>query len=240
MEKNWRTLLNYNERQFKEGVEEYLVRNTEFSKKKEYYSHARTDLIDMLPFIRGRFLEIGCGAGGTLEYLKSKGASYVAGIDINREAIDLASQRGLDFVLVANVEKNELPFKEKEFDCIILADILEHLYDPWDVLKKMTRYLKDDGYVLLSIPNIKQYQILMRLIFYNEWSYCEEGILDNTHIRFFTLKEIKRLLDLAALKIAELRWVAASGRKVKILNTLLFNKLQSFRTVQYYILAHKK
>jgi len=211
----------------------------DYSKSKKYYNFTRTELIEMLPFLCGRFLEIGCGAGGTLEYLKSKGASYVAGIDINKEAIEIASKRGLDFVMVADVEKDELPFKDREFDCIILADVIEHFYNPWDTLKKITHHLKNEGFILMSIPNIKYYKVLMSLILRDEWTYSEAGILDNTHIRFFTLKEIKKLLDYAGLKIVEIRWNASTGRKFRIINALLFNKLSSFSIVQYYIAVTK-
>ena len=212
----------------------------EFNKKEQYYGKQRTVLIDMLPAIQGSFLDVGCGTGATLEYLKSKGASYVAGVDINKEAIEQASKRNLDYVLVADVEKDEMPFKEKEFDCIIFADVLEHLFNPWDTLKKISQYLKDDGYILLSIPNIKNYHILWRLIYHDEWSYCDEGILDNTHLRFFTLKEIKKLLDFAGFRILKLSWRVVSGRKFRILSALLFNKLHPFSIVQYHIMANKK
>jgi len=194
----------------------------------------------MLPSIKGRFLEIGCGSGATLEYIKSKGASYVAGVDMNSEAINLASRKNMDFILFANAERDELPFVNKEFDCIILADVLEHLYDPWKLLEKITQYLKDEGCILLSIPNIKYYGILNRLIFHDEWTYSKSGILDSTHIRFFTLKEIKKLLNFANLKISECKWNISSGIKFKILNTFLFNKLKPFSVIQYYIKATKK
>lgn len=212
----------------------------EFVKDIQYYNYARTILIDsMLPSVSGRFLEIGCGTGATLEYLKSRGASYVAGIDTNERAIALAGERGVDLVLVADVEKDGLPFSEKEFDCIVFGDVLEHLYNPWDALKNTTRYLKDDGHVLMSIPNVKHYLVLKELILRDRWSYCDSGILDNTHIRFFTLEEIKKLLNFAGLKISSLRPHIASGRKFKLLNALFFNRLESFAAVQYYVLATK-
>jgi len=210
-----------------------------YEKPIEYYK-TRTELIDMLPFIKGRYLEIGCGDGGTLAYLKTKGASYVAGIDISKKAIDMASQKFLDFVLCVDVEKDILPFKEGEFDGIIFADVLEHLYNPWDTTKKIAKYLKDDGYMLLSIPNIKNYHILRRLIFHDEWSYSEWGILDNSHIRFFTLKEIINVLDYAGLNMIDLKLNASVGGIFKIVNTILCNKLDSFTVSQYYLLANKK
>ncbi len=216
-------------------------RNMKITKRDEQYFHfKRTNLVDMLPSVKGKVLDIGCAAGGTLEYLKSKGASYAVGIDIDKEAISIAEKKNLDLVFAGNVEKDKMPFPEKEFDCIIMADILEHLYNPWEILKKMTSYLKDDGYMLLSIPNIKHYSILARLVLYDEWSYCEAGILDNTHIRFFTMKETKRMLDGAGLKIVTVKDVTSTKGKMKFLNTILFNKLRSFISSQYYILASKK
>ncbi|NUO09321.1 MAG: class I SAM-dependent methyltransferase [Candidatus Brocadia sp.] len=211
-----------------------------FEKNIDYYSKIRTELIDMLPSVKGKFLEIGCGVGSTLDYLKSKGASYVAGVDINKKAVDAASQKFLDFVLVADVEKDILPFKDQEFDVIIFADIIEHLFNPWDTLKNMQRYLKDDGLILLSIPNIKNYYTLIRLIFYDEWSYSEAGILDNTHIRFFTLKEIAKLLDYADLKIVDVKCRTKKRKAFDIINALLCKKIESFSVVKYCIVASKK
>jgi SAM-dependent methyltransferase len=211
-----------------------------FIKNIEYSSHIRAELIEMIPLIRGRFLEIGCGTGGTLELLKQRGAAYTAGIDINAESIKMAIDRGVDAAIVADIEKDELPYREKEFDCIILADVLEHLYDPWNTLKKVTYYLADDGYLLLSLPNIKYYKVLRRLIFHDEWTYEDAGILDTTHVRFFTLKEIHRILKSSGLKSVLVKKNFSSSIRMKILNKLLFRKLDNFFTYQYYILASKK
>ena len=136
------------------------------NKPPEYYDYARVKLIDMFPVVKGSYLDVGCRNGVTLEYLKTKGASYVAGIDVNGKTINKALQKSLDFFLVADVEKDNLPFKEREFDGIIFANILEHFYNPWDTLKKLTKYLKDDGYILLNVINIKYYHILRKLIFH--------------------------------------------------------------------------
>jgi 2-polyprenyl-3-methyl-5-hydroxy-6-metoxy-1,4-benzoquinol methylase len=211
-----------------------------FSKTDEYYSFERAALVDMLPCIQGKVLEIGCGSGATLAYMKMQGASYVVGIDTNKVAIDLASKRGLDLALVLDVEKEELPFNKKEFDCIVLADVLEHLYNPWDTLEKVTTFLADNGHILISLPNIKHYMVLLRLVFHDEWTYTDAGTLDNSHIRFFTLKEIRKLLACAGLREVKIKGIDASGKKLKCLNRLLFNKLETFSSGQYYILAGKK
>lgn len=210
-----------------------------FNKSSSYYDVNRSDLVDLLPSINGSYLEIGCGSGSTLEYIKSKGASYVAGIDINKDAITTAKNRGLDFAEVVNIEEAELPFSKEFFDCIICADVIEHLYNPWNILKNLALYLKQGGYVLLSIPNIKHYTILKDLILNDDWRYTELGILDSSHIRFFTFKEINKLINYANLRIITVHSVKAESNKFKFINTLMLNRLNSFSTVQYYILATK-
>ena len=82
----------------------------QFLKDEKYYSFAKTELINLLPSVRGRFLEIGCGEGATLEYVKTLGASYVVGVDISADAIETASRRGLNVAIAADIEKDELPF----------------------------------------------------------------------------------------------------------------------------------
>lgn len=212
-----------------------------FDKDVKYSNHIRSDLVDMLPpFLGWKFCEVGCGAGATLEYLKARGASYVAGVDIDEQSIEIASRRGLNTALATDVEKADLPFKEKEFDCIILADVLEHLYNPWDTLKKLMSYLSDDGYVLISLPNIKHYTILLKLVLHDAWTYTDAGILDNSHIRFFTLQEISGLLKYAGLTTLQVSRNNSSGPKMRLLNKLFLNKLENFIAVQYYIIAKKK
>lgn len=211
-----------------------------FAKELNYHSYIRSELIDMLPPFQGwKFCEVGCGAGATLEYLMTRGASYVAGVDIDEKSIQIASRRGLNLVLAADVEKAQLPFNEKEFDCIILADVLEHLYNPWATLRKLMSYLSDNGHVLISLPNIKHYSILLNLIFHDSWTYLDAGILDNSHIRFFTLQEIYKLLNSSGLRIVKIDRNNSSGPKMRLMNRLLFNRLENFITVQYYVMAQK-
>lgn len=82
----------------------------------------------------------------------------------------------------------------EKYDYIILADVLEHLYDPIEVLKRCKDYLKDDGVVLLSVPNIANNNIILSLLS-DEFNYTKVGLLDNTHIRFFTYKTIYQIAD---------------------------------------------
>ncbi len=205
-----------------------------------YYKHAKIKFLDMLPSLKGRFLEIGCGEGATLEYIKSAGGDFVAGVDINADAIAAAAGRGLDFTLAADAERDELPFSPREFDVIILADVLEHMVEPWETLKKITGYLKDDGHVLISIPNVRHYRVVRDLVLHDKWEYEDSGILDSTHVRFFTLKETKKLLEFAGLTISRLGWRIHASSLMKLMNVMLLNSLRPFLVFQYHILAVKK
>lgn len=209
----------------------------EEQKDSRYYGYERRILVEMLPAIGGRFLEVGCGQGATLEYVKSHGAAYVAGVDINPEAISVARGRGLDSALVADVEKEDLPYEKNSFDCIILADVLEHFHNPWDTLKKLSSYLKRDGALLISIPNMKHYSIMLRLLVHDEWTYTDAGILDRTHLRFFTLKEALALIAHAGLKTEKIKRGHQSGKLFRLMNILAFNGLRSYTAYQYYLLV---
>ncbi len=166
---------------------------------KEYYHHVREDILPLIPDSVKTVLEIGCGAGKTGEYLKNNKNCFVAGVEINSEAVQEASQV-LDEVIEGNIEDIELPFIEKSFDCILFADVLEHLVNPLATLKKSLQFLKSNGSIIASIPNVQYFGLVHHLIEGN-WTYQDEGILDRTHLRFFTLKEIKKLFKDAGLEI---------------------------------------
>lgn len=90
---------------------------------------------------------------------------------------------------------------KKYFDYIICADILEHLSDPWVILNKIHKWLKDDGKIIVTLPNIRNYRILKDLVFLGKWEYKESGILDKTHLRFFTKSSFSKALSRADFEI---------------------------------------
>jgi len=169
----------------------------------KYSDSPRNDIIEFIQRQTGSILEIGCGTGATGLSIKQKFPKiHFTGIEMDRKAAEIAKKR-LDRVIVANIEKinfQHLGFKRNSFDAIICADILEHLYDPWKILSTLREYLKPDGIVVASIPNIQNIYILLGLAD-GHWTYSEYGILDATHIRFFTFNEIERLFMIAKLNI---------------------------------------
>ncbi len=209
------------------------------NKNKSYYRNKRTDLLALFPENIGieKILEVGCGDGSTGYLLKKENkATYLCGIEIN-EQMKAGAEKNLDRIIIGDIEKIDLPFKNEYFDCIIFADVLEHLYDPWLVLKKITPYLKTGGCVLASIPNVQHWSIFMKLI-RGKWDYEDEGILDNTHIRFFTKKTMKRMFEDAGFEIKKMN--RSMGKLIRLINTVTLCLLSNFFTFRYLILAEKK
>jgi 2-polyprenyl-3-methyl-5-hydroxy-6-metoxy-1,4-benzoquinol methylase len=168
-----------------------------------YYQEPRHDLQALFEARGKRILDVGCAAGEFGGALKRAGAAEVLGIEYAPEAAALAREK-LDHVFVGDVQSLSLPLEEGSFDYIVFADVLEHTVDPWAVLASYRRYLKPDGRVIASIPNIRFYAIIARLIF-NAWGYRESGILDATHLRFFTWPTIKAMFAGAGLRIERVK-----------------------------------
>jgi 2-polyprenyl-3-methyl-5-hydroxy-6-metoxy-1,4-benzoquinol methylase len=205
----------------------------------KYYDTVRKDLIEIVPKMHGAILDVGCGAGATMMYLLDQGVAEATGVELSEDACEAAWGRNL-MVIPADVQKEDLPFAVESFDFILFADILEHLYDPWAVLKKFSAYLKDDGTVLLSIPNVKHYRTLRKLLLYDEWSYQPAGVLDYTHIRFFTRKEAVKLVESAGLNIILLKYRTNRNTLFRLLHPLVGERVMTVWAEQFLIAAKKR
>ncbi|SFZ77509.1 glycosyltransferase [Chitinimonas taiwanensis] len=159
-----------------------------------YHDGRRPDLVNMFTNQPKLLLDIGCSAGGTGLAFKEKYPDAQAwGIEINQAAAAKAATR-LDKVLCGKFEDFDLVAEGIEpgtLDAVIIADVLEHMYNPWDVLMKLKPLLSPRGQVVTSIPNTRNIG-LMEDLARGYWRYDAWGLLDITHIRFFTFKEIKR------------------------------------------------
>lgn len=214
-------------------------------KNQRYSSRIRWEIISLIPKGDHKVLDIGSGAGCTLRKLKALGkASEIVGIDINQKAAKDSSDH-LDRLFIGDVETIDLPYPEKYFDYILLADVLEHLINPRKVLRKSRNLLSDDGYIIATIPNIKHYSILLGLVLFDEFKYTDNGVLDKSHLRFFTKKEIINMFRHEQLEVADLVCIQSPPTRVekalrasKIVRRLLDNN--TFLAWQYLIKAKKE
>lgn len=209
------------------------------------YIGPRRDVVDLIPNGVNKLLDIGCSVGelGWNIKQKQKGVEVV-GIEVNQQMAKTAKEK-LNKVIVGNIEEIDLGayFPLEYFDCIVFADVLEHLKDPWNVLKTCCTYLNTDGTIVASIPNIRHYTTAANLLFKGYWPYRERGIHDRSHLRFFTLRNIKELFEYANLEIIQLK------RNYRIIERPhVYNKfakyfalppLRELLTFQYLIVARK-
>lgn len=156
------------------------------------YSNAvRMDLVALIDSDLDKainVLEVGCACGGTLLEIRNRYKyANIFGIELDSGAAKIASK--VAQVNNYNIEAEDLGYKEDFFDYIIFGDVLEHLNNPWKVLEDMKKHLKVDGAIIASVPNIMHFSILQELLSGN-WNYRDFGILDKTHLRFFTYNTI--------------------------------------------------
>lgn len=150
-----------------------------------------------------KVLDVGCHTGKLGEKLRFEKDCHVVGIEVNDFASQLASRR-LNDLIVADVERlDDLPYPQNTFDVIVFADILEHLREPQKILRFFKEYLKEDGYILVSLPNVANWSIRLKLLS-GIWNYKERGLLAQTHLRFYTLKTAEQLIKNCDFKIDRL------------------------------------
>lgn len=214
------------------------------NKDQNYYSGIRWDLISFVSEGNNRILEIGCGEGNTGKALKEQGkAVEVVGVEKVPEIAEIAKTK-IDKVLCADVETIELLTSTGDFDYIIMGDVLEHLYDPWICVNKLGRYLKKGGVLIASIPNIRNWRIIKSLVLKGEWNYSSDGLLDDTHLRFFTKRSILKLFsskDFVLHRLIpkfEFRPTYKSGI-IKQFNNITLGLFEDFLTFQYIVIARK-
>ena len=145
-------------------------------------------------------LEVGCSNGALTERMKEKGC-IIVGIEVRPEAAEKA--RGFcEDVRIGDVERMALPWHPARFDVILLLDVLEHLLDPTATIRRLVPLLRPDGRIVVALPNIAHWQIRFRLLV-GRFRYEDSGILDRTHLHFYTQKTAAELLAQSGLEILE-------------------------------------
>lgn len=147
-------------------------------------------------------LEIGCDCGGTLLEIKNLYPNAnVYGSELNEKAAQIASHFAT--VTVNNIEDADLPYSPGMFDYIIFGDVLEHLRDPYKTIQYCRSLLKNDGCIIASIPNLMHISVVSDLLKGN-FTYTETGLLDKTHIHFFTYNEIQKMFQTCGYQITKM------------------------------------
>ena len=163
-----------------------------------YRTHQRT-----LGYLRPgeRVLEVGCSSGALTEQIRAMGC-VVVGVEQRPEAAAMA-MRFCESVLVGNIEHMLLDLEPSSFDVLLLIDVLEHLVDPVSTLRRLVPLLRPSGRIVVALPNVAHWSIRLRLLS-GRFDYEDSGIMDKTHLHFYTLRTAREMLERAGLAILEI------------------------------------
>jgi len=169
-----------------------------------YLDNVNPGLLRLVDGSPRRVLELGCAGGMFGATLK---ATYpgvtVVGIEAGSAAAEKAATR-LDRVIHGRIEEIDFAaegFVTGEFDTVVAGDILEHLFNPWELLVRVKPYLAPNAQLLASIPNVRNIWLVSQLLLLGRWEYVGRGLLDITHLRFFTLHEIRKMFEETGFRI---------------------------------------
>ena len=189
------------------------------NKSKIYYSNDRKEMLCFLPKNAKKILDIGCSNGSFASTVKKINNAEVWGIEYMPKEAKKAEGK-LYKVFSGRCEDYLDSLPDNYFDAIYCNDVLEHLVDPYMVLRKIKMKLVKDGVVISSMPNIRFHSVLIPLIFSKKFEYKRSGVMDKTHLRFFTKKSIKNMYE---------------GLGYEIVSHIGINRTRSIRPILYNI-----
>lgn len=210
-------------------------------KSEAYFGRARKDILPLFP-VGGvqKVLEVGCGNGATLAYLKQQGlVQEVHGMEL-MEAVAAQAQPVLDALYVGDAVALVATLPNDTYDAVLCLDVLEHLVDPWSFVLQLERVLKPGGCLIASIPNLRTFPVLWNLGVGGRFDYAQQGIMDKTHVRFFTQKTALALVETPLLRRVDWRRSPmAPWSKSKIVNALTLGLFRDLFTEQYLVKSVK-
>jgi 2-polyprenyl-3-methyl-5-hydroxy-6-metoxy-1,4-benzoquinol methylase len=209
------------------------------TKEQQYFRNVRSEILPLLPSAVDRVMEIGCGAGYTLEHLRRTGrCKWTCGVELFPDAARVARQR-VDEVYEGNIEQIDIPVPPRSIDAILCLDVLEHLIDPWSAIRKLDPLLSPTGVLIASIPNVRHYSVVLPLLFKGKWEYTPSGLLDRTHLRFFTKSSAIALLESSGLRVDEAHAVLQTNRTARVLNALTLSFVRPWLEFQFLLRARR-
>jgi 2-polyprenyl-3-methyl-5-hydroxy-6-metoxy-1,4-benzoquinol methylase len=168
-----------------------------------YFGTPRREILPFLPAKLTRMLDLGCGTGATVALVRqSTPVEWAGGVELDPDAAE-AARSVCDHVWVgdATAEAFEEAIGKASLDLVLCLDVLEHLVDPWTMLRRMSPLLVPGGRLILSVPNIRNWKFLWRLAAFGDFRYRDAGLLDRTHLRFFVRETAIELATASGLDL---------------------------------------
>lgn len=199
------------------------------------YQTPRPEVQELVPADARNILDLGCSIGALGGALKRRQTTSVVGVELS-EGFAVEARARLDRVIIEDLEafvRAPAP-PEAPFDCLVAADVLEHLVDPWSTLRHGVGMLAPGATVVVSLPNVFYWKSLTRAIVSRRWPRDDEGIFDRTHLRWFGTGDAYELLASAGLMSIKVRphyWTRAS--RLPILKALAHTPVSDFLPAQH-------
>jgi 2-polyprenyl-3-methyl-5-hydroxy-6-metoxy-1,4-benzoquinol methylase len=200
-----------------------------------YYSNERPDLVAALPRPLGSVLDVGCGEGAVGRLLRAEGASRLTGIEI--DPASAAKARELYDEVAEGPVEEVLPKLDGPFDAILCYDVLEHLVDPAAVLAQLRALAAPGGHLHVSVPNARHFSLVRDLVVRGTFGYSDWGHRDNTHLRWFTRRDIVAAVEGAGWRVVSTSHPAL-GRS-RALGRVTRGRSTEFLVGQIYVLAQR-
>lgn len=224
------------------AVTQAMANDYEVKDFENYFQVQRHEMLEYIPQRVSTLLDVGCASGSFGKLLKAERSVEIWGIEPNERAAEIAAKT-LDKVICAAFDSS-LNLPKQSFDCIVFNDVLEHFVDPYSALAYCKVLLKEQGVVVASIPNVRYFDNIWNLLVHKNWEYTEWGILDKTHLRFFTYKSILSTFNTFGYHVEHIEGINPLEKvhphlikKFKFLNLLLQNKIEDMRYLQFAIVA---
>lgn len=209
-------------------------------KAEAYFAGARADFVARLnTSATSSILEIGCGSGdtGALALAGGKAGRYV-GVELFESAAAVARRR-LSEVIVGDVEHLSLPFEPGSFDAVILSEVLEHLVDPWLVMRRLAPFVRRGGMVLASSPNVAHWRVIRELL-RGRFELADQGVFDRTHMRWFTPQTFRAMFEGAGFAVDEVGPVTPFSPRTKAISKLTGGRFDHLFMVQIALAGHRR
>lgn len=169
------------------------------------HHHPNVELVNLIPLSAKVVLEVGCGSGASGEYYLQQNptATYI-GLELSEEYANIARQH-ISKCYVGNIENIDIQkiCNGLTPDCIVFGDVLEHLVDPWAILKHLKLNLPPNTAIVACVPNVGHWSVLINLLS-GQWPYADSGLFDRTHLRFFTKQSLRELFESSGLNVVSL------------------------------------
>jgi 2-polyprenyl-3-methyl-5-hydroxy-6-metoxy-1,4-benzoquinol methylase len=203
------------------------------------YSGPRNEVVALVPTDARRVLDVGCSVGAMGEVLRGQGRA-VTGIEANADFAARA-RKTLNRVIEGDVEAMARAGDDvgAPYDCVVFADVLEHLRDPWAVTRWGAGLLSENGSLVISVPNIRHAQMIRSVLGHRRWPYQDVGIFDRTHLRWFAYRNLDELLINTGMAITELRRTYALSLNPKARINRLAPHIGDFGTLQFVFRAER-